>query len=35
LQSFNIIMYALTGTYKQDAVHQPFILDKLRRRGNE
>jgi hypothetical protein len=26
----NIIMYALTGTYKLDAVHQPFILQKLR-----
>lgn len=26
----NIIMFALTGTYKLDAVHQPFILQKLR-----
>ncbi len=27
----NIVLYALTGTYKLDAVHQPFILEKLRR----
>lgn len=26
----NIIMYALTGTYKADAVHQPFLLERLR-----
>lgn len=26
----NIIMYALTGTYKTDAIHIPFILRKLR-----
>lgn len=26
----NVILYALTGTYKLDAVHQPFILQKLR-----
>ncbi|OGR58756.1 MAG: hypothetical protein A2X36_07770 [Elusimicrobia bacterium GWA2_69_24] len=28
--TLNILMYALTGSYKADAVHQPFILDKLR-----
>lgn len=28
--SLNIIMYALTGSYKSDAVHQPYILQKLR-----
>ncbi len=27
----NIIMYSLTGTYKSDAVHQPFIDRKLGR----
>lgn len=26
----NIIMYSLTGSYKLDAVHQPFIMEKLR-----
>lgn len=26
----NILFYALTGSYKLDAVHQPFILEKLR-----
>ena len=26
----NIIMYALTGNYKSDAVHQPFLLQKMR-----
>ena len=26
----NVILYALTGSYKLDAVHQPFILEKLR-----
>lgn len=26
----NIIMYGLTGSYKLDAVHQPYILRKLR-----
>lgn len=26
----NIILYCLTGTYKLDAVHQPFIMQKLR-----
>lgn len=31
--TFNILMYALTGTYKQDAVHQPFLLERLRQRG--
>lgn len=29
----NIVMYALTGSYKLDAVHQPFILEKLRSMG--
>jgi hypothetical protein len=29
----NILMYALTGNYKEDAVHQPFLLEKLRRGG--
>ncbi len=33
--SFNIIMYALTGTYKTDAVHQPILLERLRQRGEE
>jgi len=28
--SVNIIMYSLTGSYKLDAIHQPFILEKLR-----
>ncbi len=28
--SLNIIMYALTGSYKLDAIHQPMILMKLR-----
>ncbi len=28
--SLNIVMYALTGSYKADAVHQPFILQKMR-----
>jgi len=27
--TLNIVMYALTGTYKADAVHQPFILRKI------
>ena len=27
----NIIMYSLTGTYKTDAIHLPFIEEKLRR----
>ena len=26
----NIVMYALTGSYKSDAVHQPFLLQKMR-----
>jgi hypothetical protein len=25
----NIILYTLTGTYKKDAIHQPFIKKKL------
>jgi len=28
--TLNIVMYALTGSYKADAVHQPYILQKLR-----
>jgi len=28
--SLNIIMYALTGTYKTDVIHVPFIKSKLR-----
>jgi hypothetical protein len=28
--SINIIMYALTGTYKTDMIHVPFIENKLR-----
>jgi len=28
--TINLIMYSLTGTYKSDAVHQPFIERKLR-----
>ena len=27
----NIIMYALTGTYKLDAIHSPFIKEKLKK----
>lgn len=27
----NVIMYSVTGTYKSDAIHQPFIEQKLRR----
>jgi len=26
----NIIMYSLTGSYKSDAVHQPYLLQKMR-----
>ncbi|MBI5202302.1 MAG: DUF4159 domain-containing protein, partial [Elusimicrobia bacterium] len=28
--TLNIVMYALTGNYKQDAVHQPYLLQKMR-----
>ncbi|MDD5655713.1 MAG: DUF4159 domain-containing protein, partial [Elusimicrobia bacterium] len=28
--AINVIMYALTGSYKADAVHQPYLLQKLR-----
>jgi len=28
--TLNILIYALTGSYKQDAVHQPFIMQRLR-----
>jgi hypothetical protein len=27
----NILMYSVTGTYKSDAIHQPFIDQKLKR----
>ncbi|MBI4369889.1 MAG: DUF4159 domain-containing protein [Elusimicrobia bacterium] len=27
----NLVVYSLTGTYKQDAIHSPFIEQKLRR----
>lgn len=30
--TLNLIMYALTGSYKLDAIHQPMILMKLRER---
>ncbi|MDI6756512.1 MAG: DUF4159 domain-containing protein [Endomicrobiia bacterium] len=29
--TINFILYALTGTYKSDAVHQPFIERKIRK----
>ena len=29
--TINFILYSLTGTYKSDAVHQPFIERKIRR----
>jgi hypothetical protein len=28
--ALNIVIYALTGSYKADAVHQPFLLEKMR-----
>jgi len=28
--TLNILVYALTGSYKQDAVHQPYIMQRLR-----
>jgi len=28
--TMNILMYALTGSYKADAVHQPYLLQKMR-----
>jgi hypothetical protein len=28
--TLNILLYALTGSYKADAVHQPFLLEKMR-----
>ena len=28
--TLNIILYALTGDYKADAVHQPYLLEKMR-----
>ncbi len=28
--AINIILYALTGNYKSDAVHQPYLLRKMR-----
>ena len=27
----NVVMYALTGNYKADQVHVPFILERLGR----
>ena len=30
--TLNLIMYSLTGSYKMDAVHQPYIMQKLRER---
>jgi hypothetical protein len=26
----NLVVYSLTGTYKTDAIHQPFLEQKLR-----
>ncbi len=31
--TLNLIMFSLTGTYKDDAVHQPYILMKMREDG--
>ena len=28
--TLNVLMYSLTGSYKADAVHQPFLLQKMR-----
>ena len=28
--TLDILMYSLTGSYKADAVHQPFLLQKMR-----
>jgi uncharacterized membrane protein len=28
--TLNILMYSLTGSYKSDAVHQPYLLQKMR-----
>lgn len=28
--TLNLLMYALTGSYKADAVHQPYLLQKMR-----
>ena len=28
--ALNILMYSLTGSYKADAVHQPYLLQKMR-----
>ncbi|MDD5628862.1 MAG: DUF4159 domain-containing protein, partial [Elusimicrobia bacterium] len=28
--TLDILMYSLTGSYKSDAVHQPFLLQKMR-----
>jgi hypothetical protein len=28
--TLNVVMYSLTGNYKSDAVHQPYLLQKLR-----
>jgi len=31
--TINLIVYSLTGTYKKDMIHQPYIDQKLRMRG--
>ncbi|HVC09341.1 MAG TPA: DUF4159 domain-containing protein [Elusimicrobiota bacterium] len=31
--TLNLVMFSLTGTYKNDAVHQPYILMKMREDG--
>ncbi|HVA66872.1 MAG TPA: DUF4159 domain-containing protein [Elusimicrobiota bacterium] len=31
--TLNLVMFSLTGTYKDDAVHQPYILMKMREDG--
>jgi len=28
--TINLIYFSITGTYKKDAIHQPFIEKKLR-----
>ena len=28
--TLDILMYSLTGSYKSDAVHQPYLLQKMR-----
>ena len=29
--TINLIVFSLTGTYKTDVIHRPFIEEKLRR----